>query len=54
MKLSAMVVRALANAWQAILRERAAARAQRNLHALSDHMLRDIGLDRASIDDLRE
>lgn len=54
MKLSAMVVRALANAWQAILRERAAARAQRNLHALSDHMLRDIGLDRSRIDYLDE
>ena len=54
MKLSAKVVGALRSAWEAIQRERAAARARRSLHMLSDHMLRDIGLDRSRIDYLDE
>jgi len=54
MRLPAKIAVALRNAWQAILRERAVARARRDLHALSDHMLRDIGLDRSRIDSLLE
>jgi uncharacterized protein YjiS (DUF1127 family) len=38
--------------WLALLRLRAAAQARRELHALSDHLLKDLGLRRAEIDRL--
>jgi phospholipid transport system substrate-binding protein len=52
MKLSMTIARVLRSGWDAIRRERAAARAHRDLHALSDHMLRDIGLERGRINSM--
>jgi uncharacterized protein YjiS (DUF1127 family) len=42
----------LAAAFQALRRARERARAQQELRALSDHLLRDIGLHRSQIDGL--
>lgn len=36
--------------WQRLRAARAAARTRRELHALSDYLLKDIGLDRRAID----
>lgn len=38
--------------WKYWLRLRAAARTRKELHALSDHLLRDLGLRRSQIDSL--
>jgi uncharacterized protein YjiS (DUF1127 family) len=46
------LVRALWRRLLGIRREWAAARARRELHALSDHMLKDIGLNRDEVDTL--
>lgn len=38
--------------WLALRRLRTAARTRKELHALSDHLLKDLGLNRAQIDSL--
>ena len=38
--------------WQSLQAERLAAQTRHELHALSDHLLRDIGLERDQIDTL--
>jgi uncharacterized protein YjiS (DUF1127 family) len=38
--------------WLALLRQRMAAQARKELHGLSDHLLKDLGLRRAEIDSL--
>jgi uncharacterized protein YjiS (DUF1127 family) len=38
--------------WLALLRFRTTAQTREELHALSDHLLKDLGLNRAQIDSL--
>jgi uncharacterized protein YjiS (DUF1127 family) len=38
--------------WLALLRLQARAQARKELHALSDHLLKDLGLRRSQIDSL--
>ena len=44
------MIRLLAKWWTSLRRARAAAQARREMHALSDRALRDIGLTRGQIE----